>query len=92
MYQYKARAGRYPNGSNNNLFSDARNWTNGSVPPNNAEIKMLGVNDTLVVDGVYTVDQLVITKAGQYLMPSTAQDTLIITGNGKTQMIQVIQF
>lgn len=84
MYQFKARAAR-----TDALFSNPANWTNNAVPPANAEIKMLGVNDTLIVDGVYTVDQIIITKAGQKIIPSSTLDTLILTGNGKTQMIQV---
>ena len=84
LHQFKARAAR-----TDALFSNPANWIPAAVPPANSEIKMLGVNDTLIVDGVYTVDQIIITKAGQKIIPSSTLDTLILTGNGKTQMIQV---
>ena len=85
MYQFRARSAR-----TDALFSNPANWTNNAVPVSGAEIKMLGVNDTLIVDGVYTVDQIIITKAGQKIIPSSTLDTLRLTGNGKTQMLSLI--
>jgi len=81
----------YKSARTNNLFSEPTNWSSGSVPTANDKIKLLSNRDTLIIDGVYEIRQLVVTKIGAVVVGDGGDnDTLKINGNnGVTQIIQI---
>ena len=52
----------FTNGGGDKLFSNAANWSTGKVPTAADKIKLDTNGDTIIVDGVYSVRQILATK------------------------------
>ena len=72
----------FTNGGGDKLFSNAANWSGGSVPTAADKIKLDTNGDTIIVDGVYSVKQVLATKVkGAIIGTGSGNDTLLINGN-----------
>ena len=72
----------FTNGGGDKLFSNAANWSTGKVPTAADKIKLDTNGDTIIVDGVYSVRQVLATKVkGAIIGTGSGNDTLLINGN-----------
>ena len=72
----------FTNGGGDKLFSNAANWSGGAVPTAADKIKLDTNGDTIIVDGVYSVKQVLATKVkGAIIGTGSGNDTLLINGN-----------
>ncbi|PDH45073.1 MAG: hypothetical protein CNE34_02825 [Rhodothermaeota bacterium MED-G18] len=79
----------FTNGGGDKLFSNAANWSTGAVPTATDKIKLDTNGDTIIVDGVYSVRQVLATKVKGAIIGNGGNDTLYINGNsGIGQPIQ----
>ena len=79
----------FTNGGGDKLFSNAANWSTGKVPTAADKIKLDTNGDTIIVDGVYSVRQILATKVKGAFIGNGGNDTLYINGNsGIGQPIQ----
>ena len=79
----------FTNGGGDKLFSNAANWSTGAVPTAADKIKLDTNGDTIIVDGVYNVKQVLATKVKGAIIGNGGNDTLYINGNsGIGQPIQ----
>ena len=72
----------FTNGGGDKLFSNAANWAGGVVPTAADKIKLDTNGDTIIVDGVYNVKQVLATKVKGAIIGNGGSDTLYINGNG----------
>ena len=68
----------FTNGGGDKLFSNAANWSTGAVPTATDKIKLDTNGDTIIVDGVYSVRQVLATKVKGAIISNGGSDTLYI--------------
>ena len=71
----------FTNGGGDKLFSNAANWSTGAVPTATDKIKLDTNGDTIIVDGVYSVRQVLATKVKGAIISNGGSDTLYINAN-----------
>ena len=71
----------FTNDGGDKLFSNAANWAGGVVPTAADKIKLDTNGDTIIVDGVYNVRQILATKVKGAIIGNGGSDTLYVNGN-----------
>ena len=77
----------FTNGGGDKLFSNPLNWSTEKVPTAADKIKLDTNRDTIIVDGVYNVKQVLATRVGGAIIGNGGSDTLYINGNGGTNAV-----
>ena len=82
---------KFTNGGGDKLFSNPLNWEapdgKNKVPTAADKIKLDTNRDTIIVDGVYNVKQVLATRVGGAIIGNGGSDTLYINGNGGTNAV-----